>query len=458
MRWSNEMFYILLFNSFAGAIAYGFWMIAKSGMAKKKKLKYVYPMLGIVEAFFIFPVMFVYLKVSTHVPGSHGSYYGTLFLQTPFIYMAECLMAGIWILGMIFYLGNYIKEYWKFKSILKKSFAYELPADVCSEILQELKMKRKITLYQNYAVTSPIVVGWWNKKIIFPVQDYEERELVTILYHELVHIRQHILEMKKIGIFLKLIFWCNPMMNSLLQNIDEWGEIACDRYVCYETAYPYTVKEYYTVAVDGLEQSHIWMPQMVTGFKKKSNFKRRLLQMKNYRKEKEMKFVGGIALSLMLCVMSTTTTFAAAEGFKAGYEKVFDDTTVEIEEKVVEDVEYEEDFFPENENIKFYNQNGINLIGGSGAIDSTSLEKGTMLSIGTVYAEKNQGIGIRLNITPSDKSVQYGIITSDNKKRFVYGTGSCYHVFSISDSGNYEIFIKNTSSKTVTIEGGYSVY
>ena len=67
-------------------------------------------------------------------------------------------------------------------------------------------MKRKVTLYQNYAVTSPIVVGWWNKKIIFPVQDYEERELVTILYHELVHIRQHILEMKKIGIFLKLIF------------------------------------------------------------------------------------------------------------------------------------------------------------------------------------------------------------------------------------------------------------
>lgn len=280
MRWSNEMFYILLLNSFAGAIVYGFWIIAKNGMAKKKKLKYVYPMLGIVEAFFIFPVMFVYLKVSTHVPGSHGSYYGALFLRTPFIYTVQCVIAGIWILGVIFNLGNYIKEYWKFKNILKKSFAYELPADVCSEISQELEMKRKVTLYQNYAVTSPIVVGCWNKKIIFPVQDYEERELVTILFHELVHIRQHILEMKKIGIFLKLIFWCNPMMNSLLRNIDEWGEIACDRYVCYETAYPYTVKEYYTVAVDGLEQSHIWMPQMVTGFKKKSNFKRRLLQMK----------------------------------------------------------------------------------------------------------------------------------------------------------------------------------
>ena len=114
MRWSNEMFYILLLNSFAGAIVYGFWIIAKNGMAKKKKLKYVYPMLGIVEAFFIFPVMFVYLKVSTHVPGSHGSYYGALFLRTPFIYTVQCVIAGIWILGVIFNLGNYIKEYWKF--------------------------------------------------------------------------------------------------------------------------------------------------------------------------------------------------------------------------------------------------------------------------------------------------------------------------------------------------------
>ncbi len=57
-----------------------------------------------------------------------------------------------------------------------------------------------------------------------------------------------------------------------------------------------------------------------------------------------MKFVGGIALSLMLCVMSTTTTFATAEGFKAGYEKVFDDTKVEVEEEISEDIEYEEDF------------------------------------------------------------------------------------------------------------------
>ena len=270
MRWSNEMFYILLLNSFAGAIAYGFWMIAKSGMAKRKKLKYVYPMLGIVEAFFIFPIMYIYLKISTHVPGRHGMYYGTLFLRTPFIYNVQCVIAGIWIVGAVWNLAKYAFQYLKFQKVLEKSVSFRLPETEKNKIIQELGMKGNVELYQNYAVTSPIVIGWRQKKIIFPVREYEEKELTTILYHELVHIRQHILEMKKVGIFLKLIFWCNPMMNGLLRSIDMWGEIACDRYVCSETAYPYTVQEYYTVAVDGLEQSHLWMPKMVTGFRKKA--------------------------------------------------------------------------------------------------------------------------------------------------------------------------------------------
>ena len=85
MRWTNELFYILFLNSITGAIAYGFWSVLKKNMARRKKLKYIYPMLGIVEAFFIFPIMYSYLKISTHVPGSHGAYYGTLFLRTPFI-------------------------------------------------------------------------------------------------------------------------------------------------------------------------------------------------------------------------------------------------------------------------------------------------------------------------------------------------------------------------------------
>ena len=288
--------------------------------------------------------MYSYLKISTHVQGSHGAYYGTLFLRTPFIYNVQCVIAGIWIVGAVWNLAKYVVQYLKFQKVLEKSVRFRLPETEKNKIIQELGMKGNMELYQNYAVTSPIVIGWRQKKIIFPVREYEEKELTTILYHELVHIRQHILEMKKVGIFLKLIFWCNPMMNGLLRSIDMWGEIACDRYVCSETAYPYTVQEYYTVAVDGLEQSHLWMPKMVTGFRKKSNFKSRILQMKNYKKENDFKRIGGITLVVFLCAVCTTTTLASGEGFKAGYERLFAQTKVEVEDVVVEETEYEENF------------------------------------------------------------------------------------------------------------------
>ena len=71
MRWSNEMFYVLLLNSFTGAVAYIFWIALKKQMEKHKKLKYIYPMLGIVELFFLIPVMIIYLKITTHVPGTN---------------------------------------------------------------------------------------------------------------------------------------------------------------------------------------------------------------------------------------------------------------------------------------------------------------------------------------------------------------------------------------------------
>ena len=461
MRWTDELFYILIFNCITGAIAYGLWILLKMNMARRKKLKYIYPMLGIVEAFFIFPIMYIYLKISTHVPGSHGMYYGTLFLPTPFIYHAQCVIAGIWIVGAVWNLAKYVVQYLKFQKVLEKSVSFRLPETEKNKIIQELGMKGNVELYQNYAVTSPIVIGWRQKKIIFPVREYEEKELTTILYHELVHIRQHILEMKKVGIFLKLIFWCNPMMNGLLRSIDMWGEIACDRYVCSETAYPYTVQEYYTVAVDGLEQSHLWMPKMVTGFRKKSNFKSRILQIKNYKKENDFKRIGGMTLVVFLCAVCTTTTFAAGEGFKAGYEELFDSTAVMVEEEptqLEELTQYEETF--DLSGYRDYERKKID--GGeywakekSGEIEETVAK--CVITTVPVYVEKGQVIHLTVSVNHHNDTTRVGIIDEKNQIRFVYGNDTSYTGFEIQKSGNYRMIFINDTIEQTTIHGMFMV-
>ena len=171
------MFYILLLNSITGAIAYGFWSVLKKNMARRKKLKYIYPMLGIVEAFFIFPIMYLYLKISTHVPGSHGAYYGTLFLRTPFIYNVQCVIAGIWIVGAVWNLAKYVVQYLKFQKVLEKSVSFRLPETEKNKIMRELGMKGNVELYQNYAVTSPIVIGWRQKKSFFRCGSMKKKNL-----------------------------------------------------------------------------------------------------------------------------------------------------------------------------------------------------------------------------------------------------------------------------------------
>ena len=455
MRWSNEMFYVLLLNSFTGAVAYIFWIALKKQMEKHKKLKYIYPMLGIVELFFLIPVMIIYLKITTHVPGTIGAYYGKLFLRTPVIYALQCVIAGIWILGVIFNLGNYGLEYMKFRQILKKNIVYSQPRKEKDRIQKELGIKETVEIYQNYSVPSPIVVGWKSKKIIFPVKDYEKEEIVTILYHEMIHIRQHILIMKKVAIFLKLIFWCNPMMTSLLQNIDEWGEVACDRYVCNETMYPYTTQEYYRIAVKGLEQSQIWIPEMVTGFQKKSNFKRRILRMKNYKKENEMKLIGGVALSMMLCIVTSTSIFAAGEGFKIGYEKIYEDTKYEVQDEIENEIEYEEKFDASKVTI-VYDDNSWEQLCSSGDLTEQKLGKKQAANLKSISISGKNMITVSLSISPTDKRVKYGIVTPEGNLRYVYGTGMCAHTFEVTQSGTYKIYVENVDSSEVTIRGTYT--
>lgn len=455
MRWSNEMFYVLLLNSFTGAVAYIFWIALKKQMEKRKKLKYIYPMLGIVELFFLIPVMIIYLKITTHVPGTIGAYYGKLFLRTPVIYALQCVIAGIWILGVIFNLGNYGLEYMKFRQVLKKNIVYPQPRKEKDRIQKELGIKETVEIYQNYSVPSPIVVGWKSKKIIFPVKDYEKEEIVTILYHEMIHIRQHILIMKKAAIFLKLIFWCNPMMTSLLQNIDEWGEVACDRYVCNETMYPYTIQEYYRIAVKGLEQSQIWMPEMVTGFQKKSNFKRRILRMKNYKKENEMKLISGVALSMMLCIVTSTSIFAAGEGFKIGYEMIYEDTKYEVQDEMENEIEYEEKFDASKVTI-VYDDNSLEQLCSSGDLTEQKLGKKQAANLKSISISGKNMITVSLSISPTDKRVKYGIVTPEGNLRYVYGTGMCAHTFEVTQSGTYKIYVENVDSSEVTIRGTYT--
>ena len=98
-----------------------------------------------------------------------------------------------------------------------------------------------------------------------------------------------------------------------------------------------------------------------------------------------------MTLVVFLCAVCTTTTFAAGEGFRAGYDRVFESTKVEIEEEVIEDTEYEEMFVPEQETIVSGELPDENPVEGNEEFQISTLESGTMFFAGT-YQSFSSGV------------------------------------------------------------------
>ena len=109
----------MLLNSLSGGMIYGIWLLVKKYLSAKKKIKYIYPLLWVVIVSFCFPFMYLYLQISVMIPGEPGWTSGILFVRTPSIYWAQCIIGAIWIGGVLLETYLYVREYRKFLKILK---------------------------------------------------------------------------------------------------------------------------------------------------------------------------------------------------------------------------------------------------------------------------------------------------------------------------------------------------
>ena len=125
------------------------------------------------------------------------------------------------------YLG--IKIY-KFHKVMKGSALTE--NSLCKEKIREIGLKRKVEIYINNNLKTPLTFGILKPKII--LQDHilaDEKLLDHVLIHELMHIKKfHILLTHLINIVV-CIYWYNPLLWLSLKYLDRDIEINCDKLV-----------------------------------------------------------------------------------------------------------------------------------------------------------------------------------------------------------------------------------
>lgn len=459
MNWMNEAFYLMLLTSITGSIAYLVWLLLKTWMERKKKLWYVLPMLTVVLPFFAVPVVYLQLKISSWMGASEGASHGILFVRTPLIYNIQCVAGAIWVIGIIVNAGIYLYRAWKLNRVVKK---FNYPADdgiwdLEKKIVKELKIKDNIIVCQNITVPSPLVLGIFTKRIILPMQKYDDEERKVILYHEMVHIKQKVLLIKHIAMVVRLIHWVNPCVYAMVRSFNEWGETACDLSVRYQTKCGLTFREYFEIVLRELEKKEICFPETVAEFRRTKGLRERIMKINGYKKEKDLKIAGGVLAICLFCAACTTTAFAAGGGFREGYNKIYDKTVVAVDESgIIQEntlVECEEVFDESAENVIEMELGGLTR--GVYNLNWSVPKNSTTKTSSTYYVKKGGTISILFGVDPSDKQVRAGIITPNGTKRYVTGS-SITHTFDVTSSGDYYIFIENTNGSSVTVSGSFS--
>ena len=70
-------------------------------------------------------------------------------------------------------------------------------------------------------------------------------------------------------------------------------------------------------------------------------------------------------------------------------------------------------------------------------------------------AASGGSISVMVDVVPEDKNVSVGIIEPDGTRRYVNGKDHIDHVYELTQSGKYRVYVENKSGVSVTVDGVY---
>ena len=125
------------------------------------------------------------------------------------------------------YLGRKI---YKFNKVMKVSTLTQ--NTLCKKKIKEFGLKRKVEIYINNNLKTPLTFGILRPRII--LQDHilaDEKLLDHVLIHELMHIRKFHILLNHLANIIACIYWYNPLLWLSLKYLDQDIEINCDKLV-----------------------------------------------------------------------------------------------------------------------------------------------------------------------------------------------------------------------------------
>ncbi len=140
----------------------------------------------------------------------------------------------IWLVFAIIFLTRAVTAYKGFLVYIKAA-AQEVQdisiLNLLSECEEKLGVKRKIELYYNPYISTPILAGFLHPCIIIPPKNLQRERLFYVFLHELVHYKHRDIFYKWLIQAVLCIHWFNPFVRLLVKEANRACELSCDETV-----------------------------------------------------------------------------------------------------------------------------------------------------------------------------------------------------------------------------------
>lgn len=135
-----------------------------------------------------------------------------------------------WISGaLIFFSVNVIKYNLyvrKLKGVISPAKGNVL--GIYEELCREMNLRRAPSLYIADEIHSPMLFGYFQKKIVLPRELCEDRVVRSVLLHELTHFRRGDIYFKLLSLIANSIHWFNPAVRFAASRFNVEMELSCD--------------------------------------------------------------------------------------------------------------------------------------------------------------------------------------------------------------------------------------
>lgn len=190
-------------------------------------------------------------------------------------------------------------------------YAVLYKTEVTEQVKKDFGADSRINVFISPNVLSPLVIGFFNPRIIIPkLELLEENDVKYAIAHEMVHAKRHDQLIKALFFFVLALHWYNPLVWLSFYIFNEDIETSCDQQVLKVYGMEHK-SEYAYVLIDYSNRKNVFSMGYLSFAKNK--VAARIEKVMEYKKLSLIKTILFTAVTLMLGLCVSTNPVLAAE-------------------------------------------------------------------------------------------------------------------------------------------------